>query len=190
MHPVIHVAISLVIGLVFFIHSRLRYTIIISCAVLVNGIIDSDIFLLRSGMVGYRIFSTGLAMIYIPLILLLGFHLYEKKSGRSILTRITLLVILISSSHLIMDTFYPHEVVYLWYPLNAEEYVLDQSLLPYAVIGFVFLVLVFKYIESAIYQMNEGGGIRKRDKGKKFRPSRIDPFLSDVDSRLKSLDDY
>ncbi|MFO7991408.1 MAG: hypothetical protein R6U61_03820 [Thermoplasmata archaeon] len=189
MHPVIHVAISLIIGLVFLIHSRLRYSIIISCAILVNVIIDSDIFLLKAGLVEHRVFSTGFAMIYIPLILLLGIHLYERKTDRSILTRITLLVILISSSHLIMDTFYPYEVVYLWYPFNTTEYVLDQSLLPLAVIGFACLVIVFKYIESTIYRMNEGGGLVRRKRKIKYGPSRIDPFLSEITSRLDDLDD-
>ncbi len=161
MHPVIHVAISILIGLAVNIHHKYRYTIIVSVAFLVNGIIDVDYIFYMRGIFTHRYFSSGIVMLYIPLLILLVAHIYERERNKSILTRISLLVLLVSASHLVLDTFSPDDVVYLYYPFSMAEYHLDQALIPYVTLMFIIAVFVVNRLEFYLYRNNEG---RKRTK--------------------------
>lgn len=163
MHPVYHVGISFVIGLGIALHSKVKYRVTFLCALVVNLAIDSDVFLVSWGFIELRVFQTSLAMVYFPLILLLGAHLYERDKGKSILTRITLLVLLIGLSHLVLDTF-TREPVYLYYPFSEQEFAMAPQLIPYLLLFFGLLVFFVNIIESYLYYSIEEDSIigRKR----------------------------
>lgn len=156
MHPIIHFIVSLVIGVALTIHSKRRYVIVVLGALLVNGFIDSDLLLIKAGIFSQRYFATGIAMLYAPMIILLGAHLYERGSGRSTLTRISLLIVLIGASHLLLDTF-SAEPVYLYYPFSMTLYSINRTILPYALLIFGVLVFIVNLIETHIYSLHEGG---------------------------------
>ncbi len=156
MHPAFHILISILIGLGMSIHHKHRYVIVIVLAFAVNCIIDVDYILFMRGIFSLRYFHTGLVMLYIPVLMILFVHLYEKGTGRSILTRIFLLVFLMSSSHLLLDTFSPEDGIYLNWPFSAAEYELNHALLPHAIGLIIVGVIVFNLLETYIYSRKEG----------------------------------
>ncbi len=180
MHPAIHVAISVLIGLGMGINNKHRYAIIVLAAFLVNGLIDMDYIFYMRGIFDERYFSTGIVMLYIPGLILLGAHVYEKGSRRSLYTRIALLVMLISTSHLLLDTFSPDDAVYLYYPFSMTEYRLDQALLPYVAVLFAGVVVIINRLEYYLYRSNEG---RK----KRVRYVHDAPYLQRYDERLSRV---
>lgn len=155
MHPAVHVLISLMIGLGIGLHHRYRYAIIMVTAFLVNGIIDMDYILFFRGLFTQRYFHTGIFLLYIPALILVGAYLYERDTDRSIMTRISLLVLLISASHLLLDTFSPEDTVYLYYPFSMTVYRLDQSLIPFIAVIFTAVVLLVNRIETYLFDSNE-----------------------------------
>ena len=180
MHPVIHVVVSVLIGLGVMFHSRNRYLIVVLSAIIVNGMIDSDVFFVSMGFFQDRIFSTSITMVYIPLALLLSSHVYERRRDSSLWTRISLIVVLIGMSHLILDTF-SLEPVYLYYPFSMEQYHMDQHLLPYVAVVFVGLVIAVNLMETQIYNSKEG-----KKKGPEVT-GEVSPFLYKYKKRLKEL---
>lgn len=150
MHPIFHVVISFIIGLGVGLHYKFRYRVILLSAIVINLMIDSDVFLVRYGFTELRIFQTSLAMIYAPLLLLLSAHLYEKGGDKSILTRISLMVVLIGFSHLVLDTF-TQEPVYLYYPFSQQEFAMAPQLIPFVLLFFGLLVFLVNIIESYLY---------------------------------------
>lgn len=136
-----------------------------------NGFIDSDVFLIRWGFVDTRIFQTGIVMLYIPSLLLLGAHLYEKGTGRSPYTRVSLLIVLIALSHMLMDTIEGGEPVYLYYPFSLTRYAFNKELVPLVIIFFGLLVLFGNIAETYMYVNNEE---RKDDDGWGFRRVLVD----------------
>ncbi len=156
MHPAFHILISILIGLGMSIHYKQRYVIVLVVAFAVNGIIDVDYILFMRGIFSMRYFHTGLVMLYIPVVMILFVHLYEKGTEKSILTRIFLMVFLMSSSHLLLDTFSPEDGIYLNWPLSMAEYELNQALLPHAIGLIIVGVIIFNLLETYIYSRNEG----------------------------------
>ncbi|MFW6038714.1 MAG: metal-dependent hydrolase [Candidatus Saliniplasma sp.] len=156
MHPIIHVATAILIGLGMGFHSKRRYLIVILGALGVNGFLDIDYILKGSGFMGIRYFHTGIGMLYIPVLILLGAHLYERRKGSSILTRGAVFVLIVALSHLVLDTFSGDTPVRLYYPITLQEYTFDGSLLPLAFIFFIGITAAANVIETYLYNNNEG----------------------------------
>jgi len=122
----------------------------------VNGILDIDIYLYHRTLFETRIFHNGIAMLYVPVLILFCAYLYEKNKDKSILTRTSLVIVLMSFSHLLMDTFYPDTSIYLYYPFSMSEYQLDQSLIPLVILLFALAIIIVNLIETFLYRTNEG----------------------------------
>ncbi|GEM_PF-4165038 len=180
MHPVYHVLISVLIIIGVGLHVKRKWITAAVMALGVNAFIDFDYILMDQGFFRMRIFHTAIVMVYAPLILLLICYLYEKNKETSVMTRISLVIVLVSSSHLLMDTFFPEDTVYLYYPLNTDVYHMNPSLVPYVIIVFFFLVLGMNLLETRIYLMNEG-------KKKYGVPSDISKMIHDYKRRLKTV---
>ncbi len=180
MHPIIHVSVSILIGLALMLHYKHRYSAVIVSSIFVNGMIDSDVIFISMGLFEKRIFSTSITMVYLPLGLLLFSYMYERRSASSLKTRLSLMVVLIGLSHLVLDTF-SMETVYLYYPFSLEQYHMNQYLLPYVAMIFVGLVIAVNLMETQIYNAKEGKG-----KGPKVSGD-VSPFLSKYKKRLKEM---
>ncbi len=187
MHPVIHVAVSLLIGIGIGLHSKRKYLIVLVGAVGVNGIIDLDYVFVELGLMELRYFHTGIGMLYIPILILIGAHLYERNKKTSIITRMSILVLLVALSHLIMDTFTGEPPVMLYYPISLQDYTFDPELFPYAIVFFIGLVAAGNVIESYLYNSNEGfkelpeeGAGRVLTRRYRNRITRIKDVLDDI----------
>ncbi len=156
MHPVYHVLVSILIGLGIGLHVKNRVMVVVAIAVVVNGLIDFDAILFREGLLSMRIFHTAIVLVYIPILILLASYLYERKKRTSIWTRISMVVVIVSFSHLLMDTFFPADRVYLYYPFSTHVYQMDPSLVPHAIIVFILVVVGVNFLETGIYMRNEG----------------------------------
>lgn len=180
MHPIIHIIISILIGLGVMLHSKNKYLIVVLSALVVNGLIDSDVIFISVGVIQNRVFSTSITMVYLPLALLFTSYIYERKTDGSLMTRVSLVIILIGLGHLVLDTF-SMEPVYLYYPFSMEQYSMNQGLLPYIGIIFFGLVIIVNLIETQIYKNKEG-----KKGGANIRGS-LSPFLSNYKNRMKEL---
>lgn len=156
MHPVIHVALSILIGLGMVFHSRRKYLIVLLGALGVNGLLDLDYLLKGYGYFDLRYFHTGIGMLYIPIFILIGAHLYERNKDTSIMTRISIYVLIVALSHLVLDTFTGEPPILLYYPLTLQEYTFDPSLLPFALIFFIGITAAGNVLETYLYNNNEG----------------------------------
>jgi len=156
MHPIIHVAISILIGLGMGFHSKRKYLIVVLGSLGVNGLLDLDYLLKGYGVMELRYFHTGIGMLYIPILILIGAHLYERKKDTSILTRMSIFFLIVAMSHLVLDTFTGDTPVMLYYPITLQEYTFDPDLLPLALILFIGLTAAANVLETYLYNNNEG----------------------------------
>ncbi len=156
MHPIIHIAVSILIGLGMGFHSKRKYLIVVLGALGVNGLLDLDYIIKGSGIMGLRYFHTGIGMLYIPILILIGSHLYERKKDTSIFTRMSVFVLIVALGHLVLDTFSGDTPVMLYYPITLQEYTFDPNLLPSAFVFFIGITAAANVLETYLYNNNEG----------------------------------
>ncbi|MFO7792053.1 MAG: hypothetical protein R6W73_03615 [Candidatus Saliniplasma sp.] len=156
MHPAIHVGLSIIIGLGMGFHFKRKYVVIILGALGVNGLLDLDYIFKGYGLMELRYFHTGIGMLYLPILILIGVHIYERNRDTSIITRMSIFVLIVALGHLVLDTFSGDTPVMLYYPLSIQEYTFDPRLLPIALIFFIGITAASNVLETYLYNNNEG----------------------------------
>lgn len=77
------------------------------------------------------------------------------------------MIFLMTSSHLLMDTYAPGDAIYLNYPFVMAEYEMPVEMVPYAIALFAVLIAVFNLVETELWKLEKYAGGKFRGVGEK-----------------------